>query len=58
MTMVIRLLKSWATPPASWPIELHLLRLNQGGLRVLADARLLRQRGGALPQFPDESAGD
>ena len=26
---VSRLLKSWATPPASWPIAFHLLRLEQ-----------------------------
>ena len=38
--------------------RLHLLRLRQRGLRILADARLLRQRVGALPQFADESGGD
>ena len=35
MTTVIRLLKSWATPPASWPIDFIFSRLRQRGLGIL-----------------------
>ena len=43
---VRRLLKSWATPPASRPDRLHLLRLPELGLGVLERSELLLQRLG------------
>ena len=46
MMTVSRLLKSWAMPPVSWPIGLHLLRLAQ---------RLLG--GGAARGLPVKSLG-